>query len=172
MAQHVNTSRLSCAQTPHSRMFARRANYELRDICSAICSSLPIHSYVRAWAGGLMTEDRERVLCRGEPLKDIVREGAEIMVRSWTVHVTDQVFSRIHFDPGDSPTGEIGGAHCPKPARAAIRACTECLPLICANALKHASQGASPFFPVHFRHLGATEDGDGATFVHACVQII
>ena len=38
-----------------------------------------------------MTEDRERVLCRGEPLKDAVCEGAELKIRSWTVQVTDEV---------------------------------------------------------------------------------
>lgn len=48
-----------------------------------------------ACAGGLMTEDRERVLCRGEPLKEtVVEEGAEFKVRSWTVQVTDQVLVR------------------------------------------------------------------------------
>eukprot|EP00277_Geminigera_cryophila_P024297 CAMPEP_0179464740 /NCGR_PEP_ID=MMETSP0799-20121207/46481_1 /TAXON_ID=46947 /ORGANISM="Geminigera cryophila, Strain CCMP2564" /LENGTH=152 /DNA_ID=CAMNT_0021268675 /DNA_START=475 /DNA_END=930 /DNA_ORIENTATION=- len=40
---------------------------------------------------GLMTEDRDKVLCRGEPVKDDIAEGAEIKIRIWTVHVTDEV---------------------------------------------------------------------------------
>jgi hypothetical protein len=36
-----------------------------------------------------MTEDRESVLCRGEPLKEPVVPGAEFKVRTWTVHVTE-----------------------------------------------------------------------------------
>jgi len=42
-----------------------------------------------------MTEDRDKVLCRGEPVKDDIAEGAEIKIRIWTVHVTDEVHAYV-----------------------------------------------------------------------------
>ena len=53
---------------------------------------------------GLVTEDKENVLCRGEPLREPVIDGAEIKVRSWTVHVTERVVPEGEEAAEDGPT--------------------------------------------------------------------
>ena len=58
-----------------------------------------------------MTEDRDKVLCRGEPVKDDIAEGAEIKIRIWTVHVTDEVHAHVTL------------CFLPPPGRAAAKGC-------------------------------------------------
>jgi hypothetical protein len=93
--ERTSAGKTESSSSPTTEHVRRIAKFETR--IDLLLSGGAYDNLPYVCAGGLMTEDRERVLCRGEPLKEAVVEGAEIKVRSWTVQVTDQVLVRIGY---------------------------------------------------------------------------